>query len=469
MQQPQSMLWKIAILIIALGSNVLCIRNANENDNAQISVKLKNFFPSEQLQSSAEATARISNGGGGGGFRPSQMLEFTPSDVMSSGVSRYPPSYLEPNYKHQFPSSLNKQQQAMDKQFSFPHEQSSSYELHTTPIVSYLDPYLQHKYAATPTTPSYAQYQREQPTQQGDQTYTVQSSLLVDSQAPAGGQEVYLKRPGYVFDESPNTFYRRPQSSTPATQTLAGAHKISYDSHDYPPPSYAAQQTSNFKPHYGLSMVTAKRPTQPPYNRQDIYEQQQRPLAASSIHGAASNYANNFGNYLQRPRPSYETPQQPPQQYQQPQRPAHNYYDYQIGEIPPQSAAAAQYQQQQFNYRPTPAASPAGGLATLASLFGSTQQYAPQFTNLLLGAATQSQSQSSSSPLGTLLGAFTAQQQPQQHQSHRPPNTQLIRALENIARNDDLQCVPKVLCQMIAGQTLRGQLPGFITSPAITK
>lgn len=116
-----------------------------------------------------------------------------------------------------------------------------------------------------------------------------------------------------------------------------------------------------------------------------------------------------------------------------------------------------------------------GGLATLASLFSSTQQYAPQFTNLLLGGGGSSATSSTSSPLGSLLGAFAGTQgagyQTGGHSGGggRPPNTQLIRALENIARNDDLQCVPKVLCQMIAGQTLRGQLPGFVTSPAIAK
>jgi len=160
-------------------------------------------------------------------------------------------------------------------------------------------------------------------------------------------------------------------------------------------------------------------------------------------------------------------------------RPGHNYYEYQIGEIPPPQSQHFQQPQQQFNYRPATqslgggggsAGGVGGGLATLASL------YAPQFTNLLLGgggSSSPSASSQSASPLGSLLGAFTGTQGAGQQSGGlgggRPPNTQLIRALENIARNDDLQCVPKVLCQMIAGQTLRGQLPGFVTSPAITK
>lgn len=167
-------------------------------------------------------------------------------------------------------------------------------------------------------------------------------------------------------------------------------------------------------------------------------------------------------------------------------RPGHNYYEYQIGEIPPpppqsQHFQQPQQQQQQFNYRPATQSSGGGGgggLATLASLLSSTQQYAPQFTNLLLGGGGGGGGSpaQSASPLGSLLGAFAGTQGAGYPSGGagagaggRPANTRLIRALENIARNDDLQCVPKVLCQMIAGQTLRGQLPGFVTSPAITK
>ncbi|KAH8373329.1 hypothetical protein KR009_000857 [Drosophila setifemur] len=513
--EPQSVQWKIAILIIALVVNVSCIRNGNGEEN-QISVKLKNFFPSEKVQDVREAqnlpemSARVTSGGL---FRPSQMLDFTPSDVMSQVLfNRFPPSYLEPSYKHEVPSSLGQQSVASDKQFFFPEDSHSGFHsspLPTTPVVSYLDPYTQqnHRYTSTPS--SIIQYQQESQHQE-DQTYTVQSSLLVGSQQNHQNdqeqqhhghvEDMYLKRPGYVFDESPSVSVRRPTKQTPSLPTppTTASHKISYDSHDYPPPSYAAQQTSNFVP---------QQPKQRPlYQRQDIPGNRGGASAPPPV-GApvSSNYANSFDNYSQRPYPQQiQNSNQIPPQYEhfppqseggplgmggdgqgaaQPQRPrpGHNYYEYQIGEIPPQqSQHFQQHQQQQFNYRPatqTPgegAGGVGGGLATLASLFSSTQQYAPQFTNLLLGgggSTAASSSHSAGSPLGSLLGAFAGAQGAGYQtggQAARPPNTQLIRALENIARNDDLQCVPKVLCQMIAGQTLRGQLPGFVTSPAIT-
>lgn len=235
------------------------------------------------------------------------------------GGNRYPPSYLEPNYKHEVPSSLG-QQVASDKQFSFPEDSASSVfqstPLPTTPVVSYLDPYTQQNYRYTPTPPPIIQYQREQQPQD-DQAYTVQSSLLVGShqnhQRPGHVEDVYLKRPGYVFDESPSTIYRRPTRpppSLPPPPTTA-SHKISYDSHDYPPPSYAAQQTSNFVP---------QQPKQRPlYQRQDISGNRGGPAPVSPgspavpTAPASSNYANSFDNYSQRPNPQQIQIQSPHQ------------------------------------------------------------------------------------------------------------------------------------------------------------
>ena len=45
---------------------------------------------------------------------------------------------------------------------------------------------------------------------------------------------------------------------------------------------------------------------------------------------------------------------------------------------------------------------------------------------------------------------------------------QFAKALEDIAHYDDLQCVPKILCQMIGSQRGQGTLPGFINAPTLT-
>lgn len=476
------------------------------------------------------------------------------------------------------------------------------------PIYIYRDPYTNENYHYTPTEPtileagpptsatystsshndnalnSYKQQQQQQHQQQlqlypaatqaqDNQEFLVHSSMSVGAHHPPQkpnpylsiDKDVYLKRPGLVYDESyvphPNAVAEKKRDSSPPQITKT--NKISYDSHDYPPPSYAQQQTSNFLPTPVPDGPPTPRPTQPPppvrrpppsyntmsssYNppQQDYRprpppppppptsqqdstfgrppHQQQQYLQSSQ--NALPNYANNLDNYLsnkqqgpyyqtERPLPGYLQQQQeqqqrpyyeegppsfppsyrpPPQQQQQssypayenpqyqqqpsphPSRPSYNnYYDYQIGEVPPQSQGAVNYpypRPPNGPYRPPPP--PVQQPSGLASLV----QYAPQFTSLLLGGGSGSSS-NSNSPLGSLLGALTGVGNAPQTSSssssstsfnRRPINAQLIRALENIARNDDLQCVPKVVCQMIAAQTQRGQLPSFITSPAITK
>ena len=599
-------------------------------------------------------------------FRPSPIIDFTPADA--AVPQQFKPTYIEPNPNGIGSNAVYAQKQEIEndnrrytiekvhaatvtygniaeKQFSFPNEQQQQYT-DNKPIYIYRDPYTNENYHYTPTethvkeTPSppppttatiytnnnYNNNDYKQQYQNNDnQEYLVQSSMIVGTeqqqklqpqeQQPfnpyrpymslSADKDVYLKRPGFVYDEK--TGYKHPNSFTDK-KNEAIKDKISYDSHDYPPPSYSQQETSNFLP---TPVPATSKPKPPSLStsaiqpfRQDfkatsqpwIFGQQQKPpqqhyLQSSLQSTSLPNYANNIDNYLlnkqpsadyyrtekpppssylqkqQQPQlqlqyeydydtrpspyqqqqqqqqydsrppsppihhsqyPSYENvrppPQSPPPSYfnspqsqypsyenvrpsspppsylnaQQMQYPSYenvrptppppgrpsynNYYDYQIGEVPPSSQEQSS---QHFNYpyprpppsqypyqgpyRPTPAPSQhQSGLATLV-------QYAPQFTSLLLNGVGGGGG-SSNSPLGSLLGALTGgvggSTTPQQSLSNlnrRPVNSQLIKALENIARNDDLQCVPKVLCQMIAGQTERGQLPAFITSPAITK
>lgn len=46
--------------------------------------------------------------------------------------------------------------------------------------------------------------------------------------------------------------------------------------------------------------------------------------------------------------------------------------------------------------------------------------------------------------------------------------SQFSKALEDISINDDLQCVPKLLCQMIRNPRRPSQLPSFLNIPGIT-
>jgi hypothetical protein len=45
---------------------------------------------------------------------------------------------------------------------------------------------------------------------------------------------------------------------------------------------------------------------------------------------------------------------------------------------------------------------------------------------------------------------------------------QFSKALEDISANDDLQCVPKLLCQMVRSQRRPNQLPAFMNVPGLS-
>ncbi|XP_059610040.1 uncharacterized protein LOC132257222 [Phlebotomus argentipes] len=45
---------------------------------------------------------------------------------------------------------------------------------------------------------------------------------------------------------------------------------------------------------------------------------------------------------------------------------------------------------------------------------------------------------------------------------------QFGQAIENIARYDDLQCVPKILCQMVGNPNRQSSLPSFLSAPSLT-
>lgn len=553
----------------------------------------------------------VSPGTGPGTALRSDSESFATKIETQNDNRRYSTLYTNGEQQFSFP---NEQQQQQQQQHGFLPQQTRYHQdqqhehfaqqLTEMPIYIYKDPYTNENYHYTPTeannkdvlvtaaSPSaythnnyndhgyqqqQSQYQHAAPNAalQDNQEYLVHSSMLVGTQhasspsVTSDRKDVYQKRPGLVYDESyvshPNAVIEKNSEVGSAAKKT---NKISYDSHDYPPPSYHQQQTSNFlptpvpdkpatpkptaspvrpppSPNYYTSPTPAPArpppnyyatPSAPTPNRPAFSYATPRPPPADdyrprpsspfsggqqylqSSQNALPNYANNLDNYLSnKQQTEYYRPEQPPvsylqqnretipppfrqqqqQQYQQssyppfgqqqsssyppyqtapPPRPAYNnYYDYQIGEIPPQTQGASNYPyprpppSQNGPYRPpyvppTTTQQPSG-LATLV-------QYAPQFTSLLLGGGVGSSS-NTNSPLGSLLlGALTGGATSPQGSSpgnRRPINSQLVKALENISRNDDLQCVPKVVCQMIAGQTQRGQLPSFITSPAITK
>uniref|UniRef100_A0A1A9V443 Uncharacterized protein n=1 Tax=Glossina austeni TaxID=7395 RepID=A0A1A9V443_GLOAU len=425
------------------------------------------------------------------------------------------------------------------------------------PILTYMDPYRNENYHYRPaenkgivTTHNINSHDDKKESIPHNQEYLVQSSIIVGSnkqqqqqQQPQQKQQqqqtlhyldngyhkiTYPIHSAYVMNEKPNyqkygqtpnalVVDKRPENWQTTARTT---NKISYDSHDYPPPSYYQHQTSNFLP-----FTTTPTPS---FEHNEHGVTSMPHLQSSSLKSTLPNYANNIDNYLSKTqqthhyhrRPTlaatatatlpypptnytkqqasyhdkYSLPPQrvpsppsplpsPPQLYQWPtinRQSYHNYYGYRGGdESPPISrplSPAFNYPYQrpalttyQEPYKPLVASNLNLGLTSLL-------QYAPQFASMLLAGVTGGSTINKNNPLNSLLSALTrihnSNEAPPPSSAllnqQRPINSQLVKTLENIAHNDDLQCVPKVLCQMVAGQTQHGQLPSIITSPTVT-
>ncbi|KAL9909299.1 uncharacterized protein ACN427_004530 isoform 2-T2 [Glossina fuscipes fuscipes] len=510
-------------------------------------------------------------------FRPVPIIDFTSADAiaperinpayMANDRIAYADSHkhisrLTSTSNTLYTKSDNKRLHASDTKkqmkFSFPsnsdkpliQSEVKSKLLPQIPILTYMDPYTNENYHYRPaenegivTTHNINSHNDKKESIPHNQEYLVQSSITVGSNKQQqqhqhqqqqqqeqtlhyldnGNHKItYPIHSAYVMDEKPNyqkygqtpnalVVDKRPENWQTTAHTT---NKISYDSHDYPPPSYYQHQTSNFLP------FTAT-PT-PSFERNEHRVTSMPHLQSSSLKSTLPNYANNIDNYLpktqqthhyhRRPTlaatppypPANYTKQQasyyhdkyslPPQRIPSPPSPPsppsqspslsptppqlyqqwptmnrlsyHNYYDYHAGDVsPPISRPLSPA----FNYpyqRPT--------LTTYQ------EPYKPFVASKLNLGVTGGSTTNKNNPLNSLLSALTRihniNKAPPpslplssaQLNQQRPINSQLVKTLENIARNDDLQCVPKVLCQMVAGQTQHGQLPSIITSPTVT-
>lgn len=167
---------------------------------------------------------------------------------------------------------------------------------------------------------------------------------------------------------------------------------------------------------------------QPPYSPALITSKpnRKRPLNPYNDNNYAGNYnyLNIKEDFSNKPRPQQTqfgySPQTPNRYPLRPQRP---YFDpnYPNNPIYPPPNSNQNYAGQFENYRPT---SPAGPFGNLLS---NIQQ--GQFGNI---------------------------------------GGQLGYALENIARFDDQQCVPKLLCQMVGNPNRPNNLPSWLNAPTLT-
>jgi hypothetical protein len=291
------------------------------------------------------------------------------------------------------------------------------------------------------------------------------------------------KRQGLVFDESPpgvSTFQSTGsgfgpsgasssssfQSSlsepfyqnfaTPSSPTVPGSSINNYQTSSYPgsypqrpqkysgkypkgPPSkYPSRYQSSYPPGYSgkyppnyypsPSQYASNYPSQSSYPSQYNY-QFSSPSTNYPSQAASSNYPNYYTpNRYATQNPNYyyqQTGTNPGVQQQQQALTAAQQHAslYSPNKNSPYPYYQPNYAHQYGNYRPTQRPAPSGFSGILNSI--------------------------QNGQIGSIGGQFS-------------------KALEDISANDDLLCVPKLVCQMIGNPRRQSQLPSFMNSPAIT-
>jgi hypothetical protein len=148
-----------------------------------------------------------------------------------------------------------------------------------------------------------------------------------------------------------------------------------------------------------------------------------------------------------------------------------NYYQYASSSPPSPSAAYYEYD--------NPTRYPSSSSSSTANLYGhqalhqqqQQQHYSPNYyTNNYANqfGYQRPSSSSSSSGISNFFNNIRDANSPGPVSQLSQVGTQLNKALDDISLNDDLQCVPKLLCSMIRNPRKPNQLPSFLNVPGIT-
>jgi hypothetical protein len=210
-----------------------------------------------------------------------------------------------------------------------------------------------------------------------------------------------------------------------------------------------------------------------------LQQQQQQQLLYSpdAYRPAASTHINPQNAIRKRPKFPYQfanpyssSPQSPPSDLSNPiyQNYA-NYYQYPS----PSSSQSSPY----YDYYTNPPTRYTSQPTTSANLYGHPlhQSPQPQYSNYYTNNyANQFGYQRPTSPLYANNNAPSVSNFISNVRDSGPLNqlstvgSQFSKALEDISINDDLQCVPKLLCTMIRNPRQPNQLPSFLNIPGLT-
>lgn len=248
------------------------------------------------------------------------------------------------------------------------------------------------------------------------------------------------------FAEISGVKYVDPQPYT--DDTLSGNRKqLNYNGNlvRQPPPGvHQYYQTSPYRPVQTINSLTPvnvnvvrKRPSKFPYQFANPPPSYHNSYPTDLSNPFYQNYANQYQNYPSATSPSSYPDYFNPTRYPSPasanlngqqqllHQPSHQYPNYYTNNYA-----------NQFGYqRPSPnyGNGGAGGLNGISNFFNNIRD-------------------SSNGPLGQISQV----------------GGQFGKALEDISAHDDLQCVPKILCQMVRSQRRPSQLPSFMNVPGLT-
>lgn len=202
------------------------------------------------------------------------------------------------------------------------------------------------------------------------------------------------------------------------------------------------------------------------------------------------NYINTGDYYNENGNPNYDgspVNNRPPVPYRRPQQPQQppkgqqqsnyaQYFNYQNPQRPPQSQnyRPQYYQGNDVNYRPGP---PPGynqqNYAGNYNNYDSGNPLTSFISNLGQGASDLIYG-TRPSQAGPTLGQPTFGQQqfsrpgPSASPTDFGPLGQFGKAIEEITRHDDLQCIPKIICQMVGAQRRQNSISPLLGSPVFS-
>lgn len=205
---------------------------------------------------------------------------------------------------------------------------------------------------------------------------------------------------------------------------------------------------------------------------QQFYQQLQRPITSLN-HANTIRKRPNFPYQFASPSTNYNS-EYPSDLSNSINQNYANYYHY-TSQSP--SSPSGNYE---YYYNPTRYSSP----STSANLYGhhalhqqsqQQQHYPPNYYTNNYANQYEYQRPSAAAASSPGLSNFFNNIRETNSPVARPLNqqlsqvgTQLSKALDDISINDDLQCVPKLICKMIRNPRKPNQLPSFLNVPGIT-